>query len=58
MAINEKIYIGSVDTPTLSFNPNNIEDIVCNNAVDLIGNELSCDTLEVGVAFGWEILCF
>lgn len=54
MAINEKIYIGSVDTPTLSFNPNNIEDIVCNNAVDLIGNELSCDTLEVGVAFDDE----
>lgn len=49
--INEKIYIGSVDTPTLSFNQNNIEDIVCNNSVDLIGDELSSDTLEVSVFF-------
>ena len=49
--INEKIYIGSVDAPTLSFNQNSIEDIICNNAVDLIGDELSSDTLEVSVFF-------
>lgn len=49
--INEKIYIGSVDTPILSFNQNNIEDIVCNNAVNLISDELSSDTLEVSVFF-------
>lgn len=49
--INEKVYIGSVDTPTLSFNQNSIEDIVCNNSVDLIGDELSSDTLEVSVFF-------
>lgn len=49
--INEKIYIGSVDAPTLSFDQNNIEDIICNNSVDLIGNELSSDVLEVSVFF-------
>lgn len=49
--INEKIYIGSVDAPTLSFNQNNIEDIICNNSVNLIGDELSSDTLEVSVFF-------
>lgn len=49
--INEKIYIGSVDTPTLSFNQNSIEDIICNNSVDLIGDELCSDTLEVSVFF-------
>ena len=49
--INEKIYIGSVDAPTLSFNQNSIADIICNNAVDLIGDELSSDTLEVSVFF-------
>lgn len=49
--INEKIYIGSVDAPTLSFNQNNIEDIICNNSVDLIGDELASDTLEVSVFF-------
>ena len=27
--VNEKIYIGSVDTPVLSFDQNNIEDIIC-----------------------------
>lgn len=51
MAINEKVYIGSVDTPTLSFDQNNIEDILCNNDVNLIGDELSSDVLEVTVFF-------
>lgn len=50
-AINEKVYIGSVDAPTITFNQRNIENIVCNNSVDLIGDELSSDTLEVGVFF-------
>lgn len=49
--INEKVYIGSVDTPTLSFNQNNIEDIICNNSVNLIGDELASDVLEVSVFF-------
>lgn len=49
--INEKIYIGSVDTPTISFDQDSIEDIICNNAVNLIGDELSSDTLEVSVFF-------
>ena len=52
--INEKIYIGSVDTPTLSFDQRSIENIVCNNSVDLIGDELSSDTLEVSVFFDDE----
>lgn len=49
--INEKIYIGSVDTPTLSFDQTNIEDIVCNNSVNLIGDELASDVLEVNLFF-------
>ena len=49
--INEKVYIGSVDTPALSFDQNNIEDIICNNDVNLIGDELSSDVLEVTVFF-------
>lgn len=49
--VNEKIYIGSVDTPTLSFDVNNIEDISYNNSVDVIGDELSSDTIEVNVFY-------
>lgn len=48
---NEKIYIGSVDSPTLVFNTNSIESIIFNNSVDLIGDEMSSDTLEVSVFF-------
>lgn len=48
---DERIYIGSVESPTLVFNNTNIEEILCNNAVDLIGDELSSDTLEVSVFY-------
>lgn len=51
MALNEYIYIGSVESPTFSFNAEQIESIVCNNAVDIVGNELSADALEVGVFY-------
>ena len=51
MALNEKIYIGAVDTPTLEFNASQIESISCNNSVDLIGNELSSDSMEISVFY-------
>lgn len=51
MSGHDKIYIGSVDDPTLTFDVNSIETIVCENAVDAVGNELSSDILEVGVFF-------
>lgn len=46
---DERIYIGSVESPTLAFDNTSIESITCDNAVDLIGDELSTDTLEVSV---------
>lgn len=49
--INEKVFIGSVDAPTLAFDHRQIESIICNNSVNLIGDELSSDTLEVIVFF-------
>lgn len=49
--VNEKIYIGSIDTPAISFDVNNIEDISYNNSVDVIGDELSSDTIEVNVFY-------
>ena len=49
--MDEKIYIGSVDTPILSFDETQIESLNCDNAVDIVGDELSSDVLEVGVFF-------
>lgn len=48
---DERIYIGSVETPTLAFDNRSIESIICNNSVNLIGDELGSDTLEVSVFY-------
>lgn len=49
--INEKIYLGSIDTPILVLTNNEIEDIICNNDVDIIGDELSSDIFESNVFY-------
>ena len=46
MAINDKVYIGSVETPAFVFSDMQIERINFSNGVDLINDELSADTLE------------
>lgn len=45
------IYFESVETPLLVFNSDQISDLVCNNSFDVIGNELSSDTLEFTVFY-------
>lgn len=49
MANNYMIKIGSVSSPQFSFSGDEIESLIMENAVDIIGNELSSDIMEVGV---------
>lgn len=49
MASNDIIKIGDDEWATYQFTEKTIESISCNNSVDLIGNELSSDTLEVSL---------
>ena len=51
MDSNYKIYFGAVDSPFLSFDYNSIEDINFDNSVDIIGDELSSDTMEFALFF-------
>lgn len=51
MALNDKIYIGDVDNPTLTFDTDQLEHISCENSVDIVGNELSSDVLEFSVFY-------
>lgn len=51
MALSDKIYIGSVSSPILEFDSDAIESIVIENALDVIGNELSTDVMEVSVFY-------
>ena len=50
MAYNE-IYIGSVDTPIIHFTGEDLVSINGSTAVDLIGEELSIDTLTASIQF-------
>lgn len=51
MDTNDIIYIGSVEFPTIVFDHETIETISCENKVDIVGNELSSDVLELSVFF-------
>lgn len=48
---NNTIYIGSKSSPTFQFMQNDIESIVCHRAMDIVGAELTADTLDVGVFY-------
>lgn len=54
MAINDKIYIGSIDSPIFIFDETQIERINFDNSVDIINDELSADTLEVSLFYDDE----
>lgn len=54
MATNDRIYIGSVESPTFVFDETQIERINFDNSVDVINNELSADTLEVNLFYDDE----
>ena len=49
--INERILIGSAESPSYTFDENSIESITCENSIGLTGGEMSADVLEVGVFF-------
>lgn len=49
--INERILIGSAESPSYSFDENSIESITCENSIGLTGGDMSADVLEVGVFF-------
>lgn len=49
--INERILIGSQESPSYTFDENSIESITCENSIGLTGGDMSADVLEVGVFF-------
>ena len=51
MANSYKIYVSSVESPLFEFSNDNIESLIFENAVDVIGNELSTDIIEFSVFF-------
>ena len=51
MAISDRIYISSVSNPSLEFDSETIESIVIENSLDVIGNELFTDVMEVSVFY-------
>lgn len=48
------VNIGNATFPTLSFSGNQIESVICENAVSISGDELSSDVLEVSVFYNDE----
>lgn len=49
--INERILIGSQESPSYSFDENSIESITCENSIGLTGGDMSADVLEVSVFY-------
>lgn len=51
MANNYKLYVSSTESPLFEFSNDSVESLIFENAVDVVGNELSTDILEVSVFF-------
>ena len=51
MADSYRVYVGTVESPLFTFDNDSIESLIVENAVDIVGNELSSDVLEVGVFY-------
>lgn len=49
--INERILIGSQESPSYSFDENSIESITCENSIGLTGGDMSADVLEVSLFY-------
>lgn len=54
MVSDERVYIGPVEAPILSFDNTSLESVSCENSVDVLGNELITDIIEVSVFFDDE----
>lgn len=49
--INERILIGSAESPSYTFDEDSIESITCENSIGLTGGDMSADVLEVGLLY-------
>lgn len=49
--INERILIGSQESPSYSFDETQIESVSCENSIGLTGGDMSADVLEVSVFY-------
>lgn len=49
--INERILIGSQESPSYSFDETQIESVSCENSIGLTGGDMSADVLEVGLFY-------
>lgn len=49
--LNEQIIIGSLDSPSYSFDENSLESVTCENSIGLTGGEMSADVLEFAVFY-------